>query len=122
LCFTDFLIFDLAIIPIMPFIVTSEIPSRDLFPGVHARLIHTDKLTLAYVTLDKGAIVPEHAHVHEQIINVLEGTFEMTLDGNKKIVTAGYVGIAPSNMKHSVKAITAGKILDVFSPVREDLK
>jgi len=106
----------------MSFLIASEIPSRDLFPGVHARLIHTDKLTIAYVTLDKGAVVPEHSHPHEQIINVLEGTFEMMLDGKTKTVTAGYVGIAPSNVKHSVIAVTDGKILDVFSPVREDLK
>lgn len=106
----------------MSFLETSKVPSRDLFPGVHARLIHTDKLTLAYVTLDKGAVVPEHSHIHEQIINIIEGTFEMTLDGETKTVSAGHVCIAHSNVKHSVIAITEGKILDVFSPVREDLK
>lgn len=106
----------------MSFLITSEIPTRELFPGVHARLIHTDKLTLAYVTLNKGAVVPEHSHPHEQIINVLEGTFELTLDGKSKTVTAGHVGVAHSNVKHSVIAVTDGKILDVFSPVREDLK
>ncbi|HYV93050.1 MAG TPA: cupin domain-containing protein [Chitinophagales bacterium] len=106
----------------MSFLQTSEIPSRDLFPGVHAKLIHTVNTTIAYVTLDKGVTVPEHAHIHEQIINVLEGTFEMTLDGETRTVTAGHVGVVPSNVKHTVTAITGGKIIDVFSPVREDLK
>ena len=106
----------------MPFLNASELPSCELFPGINAKLIHTGKLTIAHVTLDKGAVVPEHSHVHEQIINVLEGTFELTLDGETKTVSAGHVGVVPSNMKHSLIATTGGKILDVFSPVREDLK
>jgi quercetin dioxygenase-like cupin family protein len=104
------------------FIVPSTLPAQELFPGVQARLMHTDKLTIAYVNLEKGAVVPEHSHVHEQIINILEGSFEMTIGGEKKIVSAGYVGIAPSNIPHAVTALTDGKILDVFSPVREDLR
>ena len=49
----------------MSFLITSEIPARDLFPGIHARLIHTDKLTIAHVTLGKGAVVPEHLRWNE---------------------------------------------------------
>ncbi len=106
----------------MPFLNSEEILSRELFPGVNAKLIHTDNLTIAHVAIDKGAVVPEHSHVHEQIINVIEGTFEMVINGVKKIAGAGYVGVVPSNVKHAVTAITDGKIIDVFSPTREDLK
>src|SRR2546423_14057209 len=106
----------------MAFLNTSELPSRELFPGVNAKLIHTDKVTIAHVTLDKGAVVHEHSHMHEQIINVLEGTFELTLDGETRTVTAGYVAVVPSNVKHALTVTAAGKILDLFSPVREDLK
>src|SRR5262245_4173377 len=103
-------------------IETSGLPARELFPGVHARLLHTDRVTLAYVTLEAGAVVPEHSHVHEQIINVLEGSFEMTINGETKTVGAGFTGVVLSNVKHSVLTKTGGKILDVFSPPREDLK
>jgi quercetin dioxygenase-like cupin family protein len=106
----------------MSIVVSNEIPVRELFPGVNANLIHTDNLTVAYVQITKGAVVPEHSHPHEQIINVLEGTFEMTIDGITKIVSAGHVGIVRSNVLHAINAITDGKILDVFAPVREDLK
>ena len=106
----------------MPFFNTSEIESRDLFPGVHAKIFHGDNVTVANVLLDKGSVVPEHSHVHEQIINVLDGTFELTVDGETKTVSAGHVAVVPSNVKHSLLTITSGKILDVFHPVREDLK
>lgn len=106
----------------MNFIDRAEIPSRDLFPGVHAKLIHTDRVTIAYVDLEEGAVVPAHSHVHEQIINMLEGTCLMTLGDETKTVTAPFTCVVPSNTVHAVTAITAGKIIDVFQPVREDLK
>ena len=106
----------------MTMINLSETKTRDLFPGVHAKLIHTDNVTIAHVDLVQGAVVPAHSHVHEQTINFLEGTFEVTLEGITQIVTAPVVCVVRSNAVHAVTALTAGKIIDVFSPVREDLK
>ena len=106
----------------MPIVDTTNIAKRELFPGVDAVLIHTDDVTIAHVNLSKGAIVPSHSHVHEQIINVIEGNFEMTVGEETKIVTAGFIGIVPSNIPHAVTALSDGKIVDVFHPVREDLK
>lgn len=106
----------------MPIVDTSTIQKRELFPGVNAALIHTDEVTIAHVKLDKGAVVPSHSHVHEQVINVMEGEFEMTIDGETKIVSAGFVGVVPSNVPHAVTALSDGRIVDIFHPVREDLK
>ena len=106
----------------MPFLITSQIPKRELFPGITAALIHTENVTIAHVQIVKGAIVPEHSHVHEQIINVIEGTFEFTMGSETKTVSAGHVAVVPSNIKHSLISVTGGKIIDVFYPVREDLK
>ena len=104
------------------FLNTSQIPKRELFPGITAALIHTENLTIAHVQIVKGAVVPEHSHIHEQIINIIEGTFELTVGNETKTVSAGHVGVVPSNIKHSLISVTGGKIIDVFYPVREDLK
>jgi len=106
----------------MNLISLPELATRDLFPGVHAKLIHTDRVTIAHVELDEGSVVPAHSHVHEQIINMLEGTFEVTLEGKTSTVTGPFVCVVLPNVVHAVTAITSGKIIDVFSPVREDLK
>ena len=106
----------------MPFLVTSQIPKRELFPGITAVLIHTENLTIAHVQIVKGAVVPEHSHVHEQIINIIEGPFELTVGNETKTVSAGHVAVVPSNIKHSLISVTGGKIIDIFYPVREDLK
>lgn len=102
--------------------IVSDIENFDIVPGYHGRLIHTDTMTLAYVDVDAGAPLPEHAHVHEQVLNLLEGRFELVLGGETLQLEAGNVVAIPSNVPHSGRAITACRILDVFHPVREDFK
>jgi quercetin dioxygenase-like cupin family protein len=58
----------------------------------------------------------------QQVLNLVEGRFEVTVDGEKQILEAGSVVILPSNIHHSGKAITDCRILDVFHPVREDYR
>lgn len=90
--------------------------------GFHARMIHTDNMTIAYVDVEEGADLPEHAHVHEQVLNVLEGRFELIVNGQPHLLEPGDVFAIPSNAPHSGKAHTSCRIIDVFQPVREDFR
>lgn len=94
----------------------------DISPGFHGRFIHTDTMTLAYVDIDEGAALPEHSHVHVQVVNLLEGNFELTVAGDPLQLQVGEVVVIPSNVPHSGRALTKCRILDVFHPVREDFK
>ena len=106
----------------MAFISLDDISIQELIPGFAAKLIHTDGLTVGYFTITAGSILPEHKHIHEQVSNVLQGEFEMTVAGEIKILKPGDVSVIPSNVPHSGRAITDCVILDVFNPVREDYK
>lgn len=99
-----------------------QIESRKLFEGIHARCIHTDQVTIAFVELDAGSVLPEHHHFHEQTTTVLEGRLEFVVDGQSVIVEAGQALVIPPHAKHSAVAHGACKVIDVFSPVREDFK
>lgn len=90
--------------------------------GFHARMIHTDNMTIAYVDVEEGADLPEHAHVHEQVLNLLEGRFELIVNGQPHLLEPGDVFAIPSNAPHSGKAHTSCRIIDVFQPVREDFR
>jgi len=105
----------------MPFIQLDTIQSTELLPGFSVKFIHSEKMTLAYWDIRAGSVLPEHSHPHEQVAaQVMSGQFELTLEGESKVMKAGDVAVIPSNAVHSGKAITDCQLLDVFSPVRED--
>jgi quercetin dioxygenase-like cupin family protein len=100
----------------------TEVPSREVFPGFHGRFVHSANMTFAYWDIEEGSKVPEHSHVHEQVVNMLEGRLELTVDGKMHTLGSGQVLVIPSNAVHSGRALTPCKVLDVFSPVREDYR
>ncbi len=95
---------------------------RDVIPGFHGRFAHSERMSFAYWDIDAGATLPEHEHEHEQVINVLEGRFEVTMNGRTEVLEAGSLAVVPSGVRHSGRALTFCRILDVFAPVREDYR
>lgn len=77
-------------------------------------------MTLVYWSIAAGAAIPEHSHVHEQVTHVLEGSFELVVDGEARMLELGIIAVIPSNVKHYGHAVTDCLMLDVFSPVRQD--
>ena len=104
------------------FLSLENIPENEIAKGFHAKFIHTDKMTIAYWRVEKGAELPLHSHIHEQVTNVLEGKFEMTVGKETSICENGKVVAIPSNVPHSGKALTDCIILDIFQPAREDYR
>ncbi|WP_411893549.1 cupin domain-containing protein [Winogradskyella sp. A2] len=100
----------------------SEIEPKEIIKGFNARFVHTETMTIAYWDIEAGAEIPLHHHIHEQVSQILEGEFEMTIGGKTKTHKPGSILVIPSNVEHSGKAITPCKILDIFNPVREDYK
>jgi hypothetical protein len=62
-----------------------------MFPGFWGRFVHGDQMTVAFWRVKAGSSVPLHHHVNEQIMHILEGRFEFTLDGKTQICEPGAV-------------------------------
>ena len=103
-------------------IYLDDLPQQEIIPGFKGKFIHSDSMTVSYWDIKKGSILPEHQHVHEQISQVIEGEFKLTINGNSKILKPGIAAVIPSNAIHSGEAITNCKVMDIFSPAREDYK
>ena len=95
---------------------------REIMPGFHGKLVHSDQMTFVHWKIDAGAELPEHAHVHEQVVNVIEGEFELIVNGESQLLKPREVVCIPSNASHSGRAITDCYIIDVFYPIREDYR
>jgi quercetin dioxygenase-like cupin family protein len=99
-----------------------DLDVRHPLPGTEARFVHSERMTIAYWRFEPGTDLPEHSHPHDQITNILEGEFALVIDGVSEVLRAGDVQVIPSNSIHSGHAITACRIIDVFSPVRDDFR
>lgn len=100
----------------------NTLPIQEIIPGFHGKLVHGDQMSLVFWDVDAGSEVPEHSHKNEQIMHVLAGRFEFTLDGVTRKYAPGDIVLIPPQVPHSGKALTACQLIDVFSPAREEYK
>lgn len=105
----------------MPFHPVKEVTPQEIFPGFRGRFVHGEQMTVIQWEVETGAILPEHSHPEEQITTVLSGSFELTINGETRVLTAGDVAVIPSNAVHSGKALSACTILDAVSPSRKNM-
>ena len=95
---------------------------KELVPGITGYYAHGSSMTFGYVELEAGSSVPVHQHVHEQITYIIEGQLDMVIDGKPCLLTAGMYHVIPSNTPHGAEAKTDCKVIDAFTPLREDYK
>ncbi len=100
-----------------------DIPKEALKPDLARRLISTDRMMLAQVYLEKGCVVPTHAHENEQLTYILEGVLRFWLGEDEPVVVdvaAGEVLHIPSNLPHKAEALETTLDVDIFCPPRQD--
>lgn len=101
----------------------SQRSPKELAPGIKARTFWGEKMLLAVVDLDPRVHLPMHSHPHEQVGIVLEGEIEFTVGGKKKILKPGDVYVIPGGVEHEARTFDHPvRVMDVFSPVREEYK
>lgn len=91
-------------------------------PGGSRRrvVLELPELMLVEFTFEAGGVGALHSHPHIQTSYIAEGTFEVTIDGVTEKISQGGAYIVPSGKVHGVKALTAGRLIDTFTPRRDD--
>jgi quercetin dioxygenase-like cupin family protein len=98
----------------------SQIGKEELNPKIVRQVVHTGNATVAKIQLAKGAIVPEHSHVHEQITILLSGRVKLICQDREQIVEAGQLIQMPPDAPHGLEALEESQAIDVFTPRRDD--
>ena len=75
---------------------------------------------LVKVKFKKGAVGTPHSHYHTQNTFVASGKFEFTVNGVKKVVSAGDGIYIEPDVVHGCKCLEAGILIDCFTPMRAD--
>lgn len=104
----------------MPFVDTSALKVIERLPGWYGRYFRSPSMTFAHYDFKRGSAIHEHSHPQEEVYEVIDGELEVTIDGVAQIAGPGLVAIIPGNVRHSVKALTDGRVIIVDYPVRPE--
>jgi quercetin dioxygenase-like cupin family protein len=103
------------------FVENASVEWEYMAPGIRRKIMAYDhQVMMVRVEFEKGGIGTVHQHTQVQVTNVESGTFEIEIENNKKILTAGDAFYVPSNAFHGAVCLEAGVLIDIFNPMRED--
>jgi quercetin dioxygenase-like cupin family protein len=100
-----------------------DMPREELSPTIGRRFVSGESVMLAQIYLEKGAIVPKHAHENEQITWVVEGLLRLKLgDDGAQVVDLGPGDVLhiPAHLPHEAEALENTLDVDAFAPPRSD--
>src|SRR5579863_881792 len=98
----------------------TAITEEKMNPLLSRRVIHTEQLTIANLWLAKGAVVPMHDHLNQQVTMLKSGSLEFEMEGRRFVLKAGDVLVIPPDVPHRVVALEDSTVTDLFTPARED--
>ena len=75
--------------------------------------------TLTLFAFDEGEGLSEHSTPHDAVVQILDGTVEITIGGIPHRVSAGQGLLLPATIPHALTAVTAFKML--LTMIREPL-
>ncbi|AWB27316.1 cupin domain-containing protein [Halococcoides cellulosivorans] len=78
---------------------------------VSRTLIDRESATLTVFAFDVGERLSEHTAPHEALVQVLDGTVTITLDGDEHDLVAGESMLMPAEVPHAVDATERTKLL-----------
>lgn len=100
---------------------TGDTGFNELLEGVRLKSrIHGEGTHLTEVRFVKGAVVPEHSHIHEQSGYLVSGSLRFFGDGEDTVVRPGDCWNFLPNVPHGAEALEDSVAIEVFSPIRED--
>lgn len=83
-------------------------------------LAENEALMVVAFTFEKGGVGDVHNHPHTQSTFVERGRFHFSIDGEVFEVGPGDSFVIPSGAMHGCKCLEAGRLIDTFTPRRDD--
>ena len=99
----------------------SEVRPFFPLPGFQMQSISGGAMMANWVRIEPNKLMPRHQHPQEQLGIMLEGTLELTIGDETRVLKPGHAYTIPGDVPHHARTSDDGcLVLDIFSPVRED--
>jgi quercetin dioxygenase-like cupin family protein len=96
-------------------------PWIEICPGIKRQTMTSGKTMYQMIAhLEAGSKMPAHRHPQEQIVHILEGRMKLIVDGRPHELSTGDSFYLPGDIPHAVETIEATRVLDTFSPPRDE--
>ncbi len=104
-----------------PFRTWNGIEAFEFVDGVTLHAIGGEQVLLCRVNYEPGKQVPLHSHEHtEQLMFVVEGELDMTIEGEKRTLGPGDVVCVNRGLEHELYSETGVTFIEALAPVPLD--
>jgi quercetin dioxygenase-like cupin family protein len=104
------------------YVEVAEVEPVEFVPGLEFRPVLGENTLTNFVRFEPHTEAPVHVHEEEQIVIVLEGEFEFSIDGDARTMRPGDVAVVPPWVPHGARTLdTRCTEVDVFTPPRRSL-
>lgn len=104
------------------FVDVTKIAVVAMLPGLTFQPVLGVDVLANFVSFEPHTEAPLHSHVEEQLVLVVEGDLEFTIDGATRVMRAGDVAVIPSWVPHSARTHELPcREIDIFNPPRATL-
>ena len=103
----------------MPYV--RSFPETEADPGVSRRVLaESPELMVVSFAFAEGAEGKLHSHPHVQSTYVESGRFRFTIEDDAFEVGSGDSFVIPSGAEHGCTCLAPGRLIDTFTPRRDD--
>jgi quercetin dioxygenase-like cupin family protein len=98
----------------------NEIPEENVTDLFARKFFTGENITLAFLNMKKGCVVPLHHHDSEQFSYCISGALQFKIGDEELTLKPGEMVEIPSNVPHEAVVTEDFTGIDVFSPIRAD--
>jgi quercetin dioxygenase-like cupin family protein len=103
------------------FFPDSEIERETLDSKVSRKVrAHGSEIMIVEVSFAAGGVGSEHEHPHDQATYCLAGEFRFTVGPETRTLRPGDSVFIPGGARHGTICVAEGRLLDTFTPRRDD--
>ena len=90
-------------------------------PGIRRKtLVYGDKTLMTEFLLEKGTLLANHSHPHEQTGYLVSGHMILTVGNDSQEIRPGDSWMIPGDVEHHAEILEDSVAVEVFAPRREE--